>query len=573
MDERARQGGWCVVRRNAVALAGIGIALVACSSSGTATVDAGPHGVAHDGGVDAHALGDARPSKDAHDARPSDAPSVKDAHSPGDAMAESSAKDASIADAGPDNPCLPFTMPAADALFGSSKKVFAHYFYPFPLSEDNQPSATDYYNEQYLTTTGESDKWIKQGGYLRQRPLPVPVGASATYQIDNMKREVELAIAGGITGFTIDVLGASQANAGSQLANLLTAATAVDSRFKIVVMPDASALSEADAGGEASEVEAIIASVASSPAAYRLGDGRLVVSSFYAELQPPSWWTTVLQNLAGRGINVAFVPVFLNYAANQAAFTPISYGLSLWGTATPGAATSTQALPGPAHTAGEIFMMPILSQQYRPKDFLYWESGNSETLRDAWTSAIQGGADWTQIVTWSDFSESGEIEPFTDSTLAPDIGTGYYDVNAYYASWFLTGQAPTITSDVLYYFYRREPTSAVAPAQAQATTVQGGTVAENDIELLAFLKAPGTLTITVGGQTSTQVAPAGITSLKMALQPGTPTFTLARGGASIVSFQGGIEIYGDGGLPSGVLDLTYWSGSASASGTCALTVP
>jgi len=488
-------------------------------------------------------------------------------------MTDGGTTDASIADAGPDNPCLPFTMPAAATLFGSSKKVFAHYFYPFPLSEDNKPAATDYYNEQYLTTTGENDKWTKQGGYLRQRPLPVPVGAPATYVIDNMKREVELAIAGGITGFTIDVLGASQASAGSQLQNLLTAAAAVDSRFKIVVMPDLSALSEADAGGEAGEVEAIIASVASSPAAYHLSDGRLVVSSFYAELQPPSWWTTVLQNLSGRGIDVAFVPVFLNYGANQAAFTPISYGLSLWGTATPAAATSTQALPAPAHTAGEIFMMPILSQQYRPKDFVYWESGNSETLRDAWTSAIQGGADWTQIVTWSDFSESGEIEPFTDSTLSAGIGTGYYDVNAYYASWFLTGQAPTITNDVLYYFYRREPTSAPASAQAQATTLQGGTADANEIELLAFLKTAGTLTVTINGQTSTQSTPAGLTSMKVALQPGTPTFTLARGGANVVSLQGGIEIYGDGGLPSGVLDLTYWSGSASASGTCAITLP
>ena len=39
--------------------------------------------------------------------------------------------------------CLPFTMPTASALFGSSQKVFAHYFYPFPLSEDNLPSAQD----------------------------------------------------------------------------------------------------------------------------------------------------------------------------------------------------------------------------------------------------------------------------------------------------------------------------------------------------------------------------------------------------------------------------------------------
>jgi hypothetical protein len=558
--------------RNGLALASTltaaTLALAACSSGGSTSSDAGPPGSVHpDARTDAHAPNDARDASAAADTRPRDA-----AHVPVDAGTDSS-YDAPLVDAAPPNPCLPFTMPPASVLFGSSKKVFAHYFYPFPLSEDNQPSATDYYNTQYLTATGENDKWIKQGGYLRQRPLPVPVGAAATYAIDNMKREVQMAIAGGITGFTIDVLGASQAAPGSQLANLLTAAAAVDSRFKIVVMPDLAALSIPDAGGEASEVEAIIASVATSPAAYRLSDGRLVVSSFYAELQPPSWWTTVLEDERASGVDVAFVPVFLNYGSNQAAFAPISYGLSLWGTATPASATALQPLPAEAHAESEIFMLPVLSQQYRPKDFIYWESGNSEALRDAWTSAIAGGADWIQIVTWSDFSESGEIEPFTDSTLAPDIGTGYYDVNAYYASWFLTGQAPPITSDVLYYFYRREPTSAPAPAQAQATMDVGGTADENDIELLAFLASPGTLTVTVAGQTTTQTAPAGITSMKVPLSPGTPTFTLERGGAKVISFQGGVQIYGDGGLPSGTLDLTYWTGSAAANGTCSLAVP
>jgi len=165
------------------------------------------------------------------------------------------------------------------------------------------------------------------------------------------------------------------------------------------------------------------------------------------------------------------------------------------------------------------------------------------------------------------------VEPYTDATLAADIGTGFYDLNAYYASWFLTGQAPTITSDVLYYFYRREPTGAAAPAQGQATTIATGGTPENDIELLAFLTAPGTLAITVNGQTSTQDAPAGVTSFKVALQPGSPRFALSRAGAEVISFSGGVPIYGDGGLDAGTLDLTYWSGSASAAGTCRLTVP
>jgi hypothetical protein len=184
-------------------------------------------------------------------------------------------------------------------------------------------------------------------------------------------------------------------------------------------------------------------------------------------------------------------------------------------------------------------------------------------------SAINGDADWVQLVTWNDFSESGQISPYTDATLKGDIGTGYYDMNAFYAAWFLTGQKPTITHDVLYYFYRREPGTAAAPAQSQLDTNVTHTV-ENDIELVAFLTAPGTLKITIGGKTYTQNASAGIASFKIPTQPGIPLFTLSRNGTDVFSFVGGVQIYGSSGIPSGVQDLTYWSGSAALSGICSL---
>lgn len=463
--------------------------------------------------------------------------------------------------------CLPFAMPSQTTLFGSGKKVFAHYFYPFPASLDNKASSADYYNANYLSPSGEANKWKGNGGFLRQRPLSVTVDPSTSWKIDNMKKEIRLAMAAGITGFTVDVMNASQANAGSQLQDLLTAAAAVDSRFKIMVMPDLSAL-----GTDAAAVEAIVTSVANNPAAYKLADGRLVVSAFNASLGSVSWWQTVLASLDAKGIHTAFVPVFLGWASRAASYAPISYGLSDWGTATPTAAAAMETWPATSHGYGKIFMTPVDPQQYRPKNFLFWEAGNSLAFRNGWTSAIAGGADWVQLVTWNDFSESSQIAPYTDTTLAKDIGTGYYNLNAYYASWFLTGQAPELTKDVLYYFYRREPTSAAAPAQTSATTAVGA-AGENDIELLGFLTAPGTLSITINGHATSMNAPAGVTSFKVPLQAGTPTFTLARNGVNAVSFQGGIQAYGTSGLPSGTLDLTYWSGSASAHGVCEVSIP
>jgi len=462
--------------------------------------------------------------------------------------------------------CVAQTLPPTYVLFGSSKKVFAHYFFPFPLSLDNIAPASDYYNTQYLSKNGESNKWLAQGGYLRQRPLTKSPIASAAWLQLHMEAEIKAAMARGITGFAFDVLSVAEATgSNSPLQRLLAAALAVDSRFKIMVMPDIAAL-----GGNSSAVVQIIAAVASSPTAYRLSDGRLVSSAFDAGLNSAAWWTSVLSQLNAKGINVAFVPVFLGWQRSVDTFAPISYGISDWGTATAASASAMQADPEIIHSAyGKVFMMPINPQQYRPKDFTYWEAGNSAAFRNGWMSAINGDADSVQLVTWNDFSESGQISPYTDATLRGDIGTGYYDMNAFYAAWFLTGQKPTITHDVLYYFYRREPGTAAGPAQTQLDRNVTGT-AENDIELVAFLTAPGTLKITIGGKTYTQNASAGIASFKIPAQPGVPLFTLSRNGTDVFSFKGGVQIYGLSGIPSGVQDLTYWSGSAAKSGVCGL---
>ena len=462
--------------------------------------------------------------------------------------------------------CLAAPMPSSASLFNSTKRVFAHYFHPFPVSIDNSPSAKDYYNTQYLTRTGESNKWLKEGGYLRQRPLGVTPSTSPNWLQLNMEGEVRAAIARGITGFTFDSMAASDAtDSTSDLHLMLAAAQAVDSRFKILIMPDMSVL-----GTDASAVVQIIAAAAGSPAAYRLSDGRLVVSPFDAGVNTPAWWQSVISQLNSQGIQIALVPTFLGWASEAAAFSALSYGFSDWGSATVVGADAMEGSPAAAHSSyKKIFMEPVDPQQYRPKDFVYWEAGNSAALREAWTGSIRGDADWVQVVTWNDFSESSVIEPVTDTTLQRSIGTGFYNLTGYYASWFLTGQEPTITHDVLYYFYRREPATGAASGQSQLDIDYNG-VPENSIELLGFLTSPGVLKITIGGKTFTQNASAGIVSFKIPTQPGTPLFTLTRGGTDVFSFEGGVQIYGPGGLPSTVQDLTYWSGSAAKSGVCAL---
>jgi len=435
------------------------------------------------------------------------------------------------------------------------------------LSIDNQAPANDYYNKQFLTKNGESNKWLAQGGYLRSRPLGVNPGAASTFQQANLETEVRTAIARGISGFTFDIMSTSQVTSSTSSLNLmLAAAAAVDSRFKIIAMPDLTVL-----GTNSAAVVEIVEAIAKSPAAYRLSDGRLVISAFDASLDSAVWWGSVLAQLTAKGIKTAFVPTFLNWTLSADLFAHISYGFADWGSATAAVSDEMEGDSAVAHKEfDKIFMMPADPQQFRPKGFQYWEAGNSAAFRAAWSASITGDADWVQLVTWNDFSESSEIQPATDATLNRTMGTGFYNLTGYYAAWFLSGQEPKITHDVLYWFYRREPTTGKAPAQAQADKPYSSGADDNSIELLAFLTAPGVLQIEVGGKTYTRDAAAGMVSFVVPTGPGTPNFTLSRSGAQVFSFNAPVQIYGVGGLPNGTEDLTYWSGSAAKDGICTL---
>ena len=220
-----------------------------------------------------------------------------------------------------------------------------------------------------------------------------------------------------------------------------------------------------------------------------------------------------------------------------------------------------------AHAEGVAFMAGISGQGYRPKEYRYWESQGSLTYRTSWLGAIEGGADWMQLTTWNDFGESTQIVPYTDRSGS--AGTGFFNLTGFYASWFLTGNAPVITHDVLYYFYRRHPVGAVAKkAGQQARNAVFWQPGKDLIEVLGFLKTPGTLAISIGGNEYKKKVDAGVQSFSVPLGAGTPRFSLLRGDHAVIAFEGATPIVREFDLPDGYADLTYWSGSASENGTC-----
>jgi hypothetical protein len=463
-----------------------------------------------------------------------------------------------------DEACLAFAMPDADTIFKSPKKIFAHYFHPFPISIDNRVSNRDYYNTQLLNPKGENYKWAKEGGFLRSRPLLIATNSDKNWELINMEREVRMAIARGIAGWTFDIMGTNALQT-KKLQMMLQAAQNVDSRFKIVLMPDMSALKQ-----NTDIVITIIKSLYKNPALYHLDDGRLVIAPFLSESVTPSAWLAMLGQLSKDGISIAFIPTFLSLDDDYIKqYKSISAGYGTFATAVTGQLQSSITNIKAAHEAVPIFMNGVGAQDYRPKNGNYWEANNSLAYRNAWMGTIKGNSDWVQLTTWNDFSETTQIAPYTDDTLEDNIGTGYYNLTGYYAAWFVTGKQPKIIRDTIYYFYRKEPTTAIAAKQTQQANIVAKGIPKNQIELLAFLKSPGTLQITIGDKTYSKKAPAGITSFMIPLQSGAPNFSLARNGSNIISLDG-TYIYDDSGLPSELLDLTYWSGSASSAGTCTI---
>lgn len=437
------------------------------------------------------------------------------------------------------SPCLPFAMPSVATLRGAPRKVFAHYFSPYPLSLDNRSPDVDYYARHYLQPSGENGKFAYCGGLLKQRPLPQPArSAGVDYEQANFEEEVRRAIAIGIDGFTYDILNHTGTH-WNRLLKLLAAARAVDPAFKVVLMPDMTSTYKGTDDARAAFVESI-RSVASHPSVYKLPDGRLLLSPFAADRQPDGWWAGTMSALAAAGIRATLWPVYVNpWETPTKALDGVTdlYGTSSWGGRTINAnsqVTNAQR----AHALGLKWMTSVAPQDSRPKDLVFTEANNTRAMRALWDAARTGEADWVQLVTWNDYSEATEFSPSSGTQWA------IYDLTAYYLTWFKTGNAPTITRDALYYSHRSHATTAQPDLTKQraAYRVVNGQPASDEVELLAFLTAPATLKIRIGTTEVTKDVPAGVQSFRVPLREGTPSFTAVRDGKTVASVQSAFPI-------------------------------
>lgn len=418
---------------------------------------------------------------------------------------------------------LPFDMPSTSTLQSSKRLAFAHYFTPFPVSLDNKPTATDYYTRNFLAPEGERGKHKAYGGLIRDRPLGrAPL--TGDYAAKDYETEVRQARAAGLDGFTVDILSLTSFHWDRAVA-LMEAARRVDPNFKIMLMPDMTTLD----AQSSSALAAGIAKLSRYPAAFRLGDGRLVVSPFKAEAKSASWWKAWIATMKSTyGITVAFVPTILDWQQYIDDFGPISYGFSHWGLRNPDSNVNSAKHAIKAHGLGKVWMGPAHVQDARPSQGLFEEAGNTETLRYSWQGIIDGGADWVNMPTWNDYTEGTGVAP------SQNHGWSYLDISSYYLTQWKTGRAPTIKRDALYLTHRNQPYAAKPSfQQTKLMKLRSGTTSARDtVEALVFLTAPARVTVKVGPRTYTWDAPAGVNAKTFPLGTGIISGAVARGGVT-----------------------------------------
>lgn len=415
--------------------------------------------------------------------------------------------------------------PTADSP-DDGRKVFAHYFPPYPVSIDNEPPESDYYTRNLMAVSGEGGQHAAYGGYLRDRPLGREPRAG-DWRAADLSAEVADAAAAGIDGFTVDILGLSGSNWDATV-NLMAAAASAERPFVVVPNLDANGTG---AASSPSVVADKLAELYASPAAYRLPDGRYLLSSFRAEGKSVAWWSSVMKALADEhGIDVAFVAVLLEASdSNLVAFAPISYALSNWGGRTVEESESSEGLAPQVRSLGVRWMAPVAVQDVRPRNGVYAESGNTETMRAMWRRAIGDEADFVQLVTWNDYSET--------TSFAPSVhhGRAFLTLNAYFVKQYKGQPEVQPGGDTLIVthrtqFHDAQPTngSALQPTLGGATTAPRDTV-----EVVALLAAPASLAVTVGETVHRAEVPAGFSTFLFPLGLGSVSASLSRSGSEI----------------------------------------
>lgn len=446
----------------------------------------------------------------------------------------------------------------------TGKPAATHYVPWFPISLDNaNPKALggagDYYDNHYLPPGDTSNS--AYGGQERDRPIPrAPRGA--TWRALDMYDDVKRMLDAKFDVCFVDYVSwpGTSTEFYNNIDRLFTASDQVyadtGKRLWIMPMPDGggSATNSQTANALADTYGAWL----SQAGLWYYGGGPALTIPVFAPnsytnnaySDRAAYWSAFKSRMAGtygKTVNLWFCWVSDWTSTTSGAGSTLgaqAWGLSRWGdrddVATKAANNNNRNAPAYSHSKyGKPWMHFIAPGDSRPNDtysaagYRWWESRGSRTLENTWMAAIDAGSNCeaVQFTTWNDFAESAHC--------CPSVNQGYAmaDLNTYWLHKWKTGSFPAILRDGLYLFHRKHPygLGSFTGTQSRFGVAAGSTTAVNEVEVLAFAKAAGTVELLVNGAvTQTASVTVGMNRLNWALPAsGTVSARMTRSGTVV----------------------------------------
>lgn len=432
------------------------------------------------------------------------------------------------------------------------KWCMTHYVPWTPRSmEDAKPKALggtgDTYDNSYLPPGASA--YQTYGGWTRDRPIPRLPRGTGFEQLDINDELADMAAAK-FDGVFIDFVTGPKSPTSRNWLNIgrffnasNTYYAATGKRFYVMPMIDGKGSASrsttltsttVNINASADEMADIYGGWLSQPGLWWYDtSGALTIAVYNPESWPSGYTNTVADRvtywnrlkstmLSRYGVSVKYLFCWVSDWNATSTGAPSTLGglasiLSRWGdrddTATKAANNNNRNAPAYSHSQYSKPWMHFVSPgDNRPSDtystsgYRWWESRGSRTFENTWRAAIDAGSncELIQQPTFNDYAEHAHI--------GPTVNQGYVfaDLNTYWLHWYKTGAAPTVQRDGLYLFHRIHNagvTSGFTGPQTRFGLAAGSTSAVNEVEVLVFAKAAGTIELLVNGSV-TQTASA-----------------------------------------------------------------
>eukprot|EP00026_Physarum_polycephalum_P005139 Phypoly_transcript_05168.p1 GENE.Phypoly_transcript_05168~~Phypoly_transcript_05168.p1 ORF type:complete len:593 (+),score=109.83 Phypoly_transcript_05168:98-1876(+) len=428
-------------------------------------------------------------------------------------------------------------------------------------SSTTSSSTTSTSSQPSSTTGGSNTPPPYHPGSGKQVFAHFMMGNSYGYDQGHFQTDMALAKSAGIDAFALNI--GSDSWVADRLQLAYAAAQAVG--FQLFISFDLSIINDAN------YIINTVVTVNGYPASYKY-NGKLFVSTFggaglnlgYGSSDAAAW-AAIKSTLAGRGIQIFLVPNFEVDASNIFNQYPSIDGALSWA-AWPDPKSFASALtPGDdvymnsANNAGKVYLAPISPWFYTHLSYKNYIYHTDSLWYDRWQQLLQIKPHMIEILTWNDWGESHYIGPIdSNSGDLPEGSSNYVygfphtawlDTLPYFIQYYKTGSAPTVSQDLVVYWYRPYLKSSqssdplgqpyVANQNTSPSNYSPQDVVADSIFVLTILKSAGTITVNGG---SPQNVPAGANLYSTGLNTGQQTVTLSRNGAQVCSSTGAISV-------------------------------